>query len=136
MGDVLIFNTLDGGEIRSDNTGIETVGGFDSAVYLSLFSWSEWWFDSEETDPAKVLTGETGQLIQSLPVNGANLRRIEEAARRDLQHFLDEGISTAIAVVVSLENRNNIRISVAIVNGETRQEFEFLRNWEALASGN
>lgn len=146
QGDVLLFQTNDDGVIIVINGVVEMTGGFETAAYLSLFGGNEdddgradnektWWGNLDEVDPAERYVSETQNLLQSLPATSANLRRIEDAAGRDLQWFLDKNIASSVDVAVSIPALNRIDIVVNIeANGEESQ-FEFTENWRAATSG-
>ena len=139
-GDVLLFQTTDGGEITVEGGIVEMSGGLETAAYLSLFGGNEdddgladspanWWGNLDELDPAKQYHSETQRLLQSTPATSGNLRRIEEAAKNDLAWFLEEKVASAVTVVASIPGLNKLHLAVTIDGGT----LEFTENWEAAA---
>lgn len=140
QGDILLYQTVDDGEINVENGVIEMTGGLETAVYLSLWGGNEdcngletcpfsWWGNFDEQDRSKKQISETQYLLRSLPAISNNLQRIEEAAGRDLKWLLDEKIVSSIVIAVSIPALNQIKIIINI-DGNI---FEFVENWKATA---
>lgn len=119
-----------------ENGLILLTDGLETAVYLSLFGGNEddpgqsdvtqqWWGNLLETDPARTYRSETQYLLKSLPLIPANLRRVEQAAKRDLQWLLDTANATKVDVTVSIPALNRMQIDVAIqtATGTTQLTF-------------
>jgi len=134
--DVLLRQTDDGGDLVCENGLVLLTEGLETAVYLSLFGGNEddpgqgdlthqFWGNLLETDPARAYRSETQYLLKSLPLIPANLRRVEQAAQRDLQWLLDTGNATSIEVTASIPALNRMQIDVAIetASGTTRLTF-------------
>ena len=140
MTNVLLYQGQNNGEINIENGLIETSGGLETAAYLSLFGGNEndnglidsvqWWGNSLETENSKIYKSETQYLLRSIPAIPANLRRIEEAASRDLQWLLDENIANVITVEASIPDVNKVNINVDIQAIGEESEFEFVENWK------
>ena len=144
QGDVLLFQTDNDGEITVTDGIVEMSGGLETAAYLSLFGGNEdddglsdngntWWGNLDEPDPAMQYRSETQNLLQGIPATTGNLRRIEDAAQRDLQWFLDEKIASSISVVVTIPELNRIKITVNIEAQGEEFNFEFVENWKVAA---
>ena len=142
QGDVLLQQTNDDGEITVTNGVVEMTGSFETAGYLSLFGGAEdddgrednaatWWGNRDETDPARRMVSETQHLTQSLPATSANLRKIEDAAKRDLAWFVNTGIANTLEVEVSIPALNRVSITVTIEAQGEETEFTFTENWKA-----
>jgi phage gp46-like protein len=143
-GDVLLEQTPDGGNITvADGVTIMT-GRFHTAIYLSLFGGNEddpggddrsreWWGNKLETDPAYQYRSETQYLLRSLPATSGNLRRVEDAALRDLQWLLDVKAASSVVVSASIPTLNKIQINVTVEAVGEREAFSFTENWEAAA---
>ena len=95
QGDILLFQTVDDGDINVSDGLVEMSGGLGTAAYLSLFGGNEdddgrknstatWWANLNETETTRQYRSETQNLLQAIPAVPANLRRIEDAVRRDL----------------------------------------------------
>ncbi len=142
QGDILLFQENNHGNITVENGVIEMSSGLDTATYLSLFGGNEdcsgrancpfsWWGNFNEIDKAKKYISETQYLLKSLPAITANLRRIEDAARRDLNWFLENKIASSVTVVVTIPALNTIQINVSIEARGMEFNFEFVENWKA-----
>ena len=142
QGDVLLFQTNDGGDINVVNGTVEMSGGLESAAYLCLFGGNEqddgsqnnvnqWWGNWGELQERQQRS-ETQHLLRSIPSVTANLRRIEEAAKRDLERLVSVGVATEISVAASMPGLNRVSIAVAInaING-TGTTITFIENWQA-----
>jgi len=139
QGDVLLYQSNDNGEINSVAGVIEMSGGLETAAYLSMFGGNEqddgrqdnplqWWGNLDETESARQIRSETQYLLRSIPSIPANLRRIEDAAKRDLAWFESAGVASSIDVSASMPGLNKVRLVVTL-NGD--QELEFVENWKA-----
>jgi phage gp46-like protein len=142
QGDVKLYQTDNDGDIVVDNGVIEMTGGFDTAVYLSLFGGDEkddgmdgnsqnWWGNLSETEAAYQYRSETQNLIQLLHATSGNLLRVESAVSRDLQWMLDKKIASSITVNVTIPKLNWVRIAITIVADGAESKFEFTENWRS-----
>lgn len=142
MTDVLLFQTNDNGEIEIEDGLVALTPGLDTAAYLSLFggNWKDdgsqnnrqtWWGNLGETEPAKRYRSETQYLLGTIPATSRNLRRIEDAAARDLQWLLDESIASSLTVSASLIGLNRVKIEVIIRAEGDESQFNYTENWRA-----
>ncbi|MCP4444596.1 MAG: hypothetical protein GY811_04525 [Myxococcales bacterium] len=142
QGDVLLYQTDDGGEINVVNGLVEMSGGLQTSVYLSLFGGNEdddgrqdsaqtWWGNLSETEKPKRYRSEAQHLLQALPASSGNLRRIEDAAARDLQWFIDGGIASNVAVAASIPGLNYINLTIDIEAYGEESRFNYVENWKA-----
>lgn len=143
-GDVKLFNTVDGGEINVEAGLFLMDGGLESAAYLALFGGNEddtgtsgdreqWWGNVDEPAP-RTYRSETQHLLRSIPAISANLRRIEDAAKRDLNFFISERIANRLSVSVALTALNTIKLNVTIEAEGAESAFSFVENWGASTS--
>lgn len=141
-GDVKLFQTDDDGEITVENGLVEMSGGLETAAYLSLFGGNEdddgradnpanWWANLDEVDPTRQYHSETQNLLQALPATTGNLRRIEDAAGRDLAWFVDSGVASSVSVSASIPGINRIKLTIDIEAVGQESSFEFVENWKA-----
>lgn len=141
LSDVLLFHTHDGGEIEFIGGQPTMCDGLETSAYLSLFGGNEddggldaterlqWWGNFGEDDPAKQYRSETQYLLRSLPAVPANLRRIEDAAGRDLAWMADL-FASSIVVSASMPRFNTLSLSIAItVESGTKYKFQFTVGW-------
>lgn len=141
QGDVLLFQTNNDGDIIVTGGVVQMSGGLETAAYLSLFGGNEdddglsdngltYWGNIDELDPAMQYRSETQHLLQGIPATTGNLRRIEDAALRDLQWFLDKKIASSVSVIVTIPELNKIKITVEIEAQGVESSFEFVENWK------
>ena len=144
QGDVSLFQTNNDGDIIVADGVVEMSGGLESAAYLSLFGGNEdddglsnnkfiYWGNIDELDPTGQYRSETQNLLQGIPATTGNLRRIEDAARRDLQWFLDKKIASVVSVVVTIPELNRVKITIKIEAQGVESSFEFVENWKVSA---
>ena len=119
-GDVLLFNELDGGNIKSQCGYIEMSESPDTSVYLSLFGGNEddsgadndknsWWGNIDELDEM-AYRSETQNILQSLPITPFNLIKIKDAVKRDLSWLSKPEVSVYIIAA------NTIKIEVELLD--------------------
>lgn len=141
QGDVLLFQIDDDGEIIVENGLVEMSGGLETMAYLALFGGNEdddgradnssnWWGNIGEIDPAKQYRSETQNLLQSLPATTGNLRRIEDAAGRDLAVFIEKKIASSVIVIASIPGINRVKIAIKINANGVETSFNFVENWK------
>lgn len=142
QGDVTLFQTDDGGDITVRDGVVEMVGGLETAAYLSLFGGNEdddgladnpktWWGNLDEIDPAKQYRSETQNLLRGIPATSGNLRRVEDAAARDLAWFVSSVAASSVTVSASIPGVNRIKLTVNIEAYGDESRFEFVENWKA-----
>lgn len=136
MTDVLLRQTADGGEITVDAGLVLMSEGLETAVYLSLFGGNEddpgdadrtrqWWGNIGESEPARTYRSETQYLIRSLPSVPSNLRRIEQAATRDLQWMIDTGVARSIAVAALIPAVDRVTLDIRIATARDQIQLSF-----------
>lgn len=142
QGDVKLFQTDDEGDITVRDGVVEMGGGLETAAYLSLFGGNEdddgltdnpktWWGNLGEIDPVRQYRSETQNLLRGIPATSGNLRRIEDAASRDLAWFISERVASSISVSASIPGVNRVKITVDIEADGIESRFEFVENWKA-----
>ena len=141
MSDVLLFQTNDNGDINVVNGIVELSSGLETAAYLSLFGGNEqdagidqdvttWWGNVGENDKSKRYKSETQYLINILPANTGNMRRLENAVLRDLDWFVSEKIASSIGVIASIPDLNKVNIEIVITAQGIEHVFKFTENWK------
>ncbi len=142
QGDVKLFQTVDDGNFTVENGIVEMSGGLETAAYLSLFGGNEddaggsdetftYWGNFDETEPEKQYRSETQNLLKGIPATTGNLRRIEDAARRDLDWFLSSNVASSVTVAASIPALNRIKFVIDIEADGEESRFEFTENWKA-----
>jgi phage gp46-like protein len=140
QGDVLLFQTTDGGDVIIENGMMEMTGSFETALYLSLYGGNEdddgtptnnWWGNIDETEPSKEYHSNTQHIIDGLPASSANLRRLEDAMLVDLAWFEDEGIANEITSSARISTLHHVDLSATITAEGVETSFQFTDNWKA-----
>lgn len=142
QGDVNLFQTDDDGNIEVEGGIVTMSGGLETATYLSLFGGNEdddglqdntanWWANLDEVDPVRQYRSETQNLSQSIPATTGNLRRIEDAAKRDLAWFTDNNVASSVDVVATIPAINRVKLKINIEAVGIESSFEFVENWKA-----
>lgn len=142
QGDVSLFQTDDDGNIEVEGGIVTMSGGLETAAYLSLFGGNEdddglqdntanWWANLDEVDPVRQYRSETQNLLQSIPATTGNLRRIEDAAKRDLAWFTDNNVASSVDVVATIPAINRVKLTINIEAVGIESSFEFVENWKA-----
>jgi phage gp46-like protein len=143
-GDLLLFETLDGGEIKIENDLFASDRSFNTAVYLSLFGGNKddngkvknnktWWAN---TLPAitenEKLVSRFQAITAGYPMTTKTIREAEAAARLDLKWLVDEGIADKISASGSAAGRNKFNLYVYIeARGKSIYENTFSLFWRA-----
>ena len=144
QGDVLLCQTNDDGEINVEGGIVEMSGGLETAAYLSLFGGNEdddgrpdnpftWWANIDEVDPSREYRSETQNLLQALAATTGNLRRVEDAANRDLAWFTQNNVASSVSVSASIPGLNKIKLTIDLEAVGEESRFEFVENWKASA---
>lgn len=142
QGDVALAQTVDGGDIESVDGVVTMSGGLEVAAYLSLFGGNEdddgtddnpftFWANLNEIDPTRRYVSETQNLLYRVPLTTVVLRRVEDAATRDLQWFLDSNTANVLEVTASIPALNTIQLDVRIEAFGIEENFQFVENWKA-----
>ena len=137
--DVLLSQMPDGGEIEVRRGRVTMRPGLENAVYLSLFGGNvrddgrdenthNWWGNVVESRPERRIRSETQYLLNTLSAIPRNLRRIEDAIRRDLEWMVESDLATELEVSAVITAPKRIAI-VARVDGDTTLAFE--KTWES-----
>lgn len=144
QGDIKLSQTDDDGEITVTDGIVEMSGGLETSAYLSLFGGNEddtgsdgnsatWWANLDEVDPARHYRSETQNLLQAIPATTGNLRRVEDAAGRDLAWMVEKKVASSVTVVVSMPGLNRVKLSISIRANGDESNFDFVENWKAAA---
>lgn len=140
MSDVLLYQTDDGGEIDVIGGRVVLDDSPATGAYLSLFGGNleddgstatepkQWWGNLLEQDRARRYRSETQALLRALPAIPANLRRIEDAAARDLA-WMTEELGAVIEAAASIPGPNRIVLAITIAIDATTTELKFVQPW-------
>lgn len=147
-GDVLLFDTENGGEISVINGLVIPDGSFRTAVYLSLFGGNKndggdvassdtWWGNRlEGVSENEKLVSRFMAFVRSVPLNSKNLKIAQDKAKEDLKWFLDDGIADSVEVNLLDEGNNRIQLNVKIEkSGKIIESGKYALQWEAVKNG-
>lgn len=131
MTDVLLQQTDDEGDITVSAGVVQMTGGFETAVYLSMFGGDgAWWGNTTEDDPVRKYKGETEAALAGLPATPANLRKVEQAAARDLNWLVQTRTASEVTIDASMPGLNKINLTVSVRADGVESRFEFVENWK------
>lgn len=143
-GDVLIVSTLDGADINVENGIVEMTTGFETAIYLSLLGGNEkddgteatkkyeWWGNKlENNNPERKLASRFQNILFGLPITPANLKKLEEAGKQDLQWFVTFKIADTIEFEVNLIDKNRVDVIAKLFKDKQKlSETKYSLNWK------
>lgn len=113
-GDILLFQTLNDGDISiQDGVAIMT-RGLETAVYLSMFSPKDWFCNENIDDKHERISAKTEDLINNKPQSSANYQLLVQAVKSDLGWLIKTNIANSIDVSVSSDGLNSVTITIAI----------------------
>ena len=94
-------------------------GGFESAVYITLFgnNGDNLWMNEYFTEDEKIESSFMG-FMEASPITLSNINRAQELALSDLQWFINVGIADTITVVIDAVNKNRVDMTVTILTNE------------------
>lgn len=147
-GDVLLVDTVDGGEISIINGLVIADKKFSTAVYLSLFGGNEadqgrvdnnktWWGNRfENISENEKIVSRFQAIIKSLPLTSKNLLLAEQAAKEDLIWMISEGIADEIITDIKIVDRFRCELEIIIrKDGELIEKSSYKVNWEEINNG-
>jgi phage gp46-like protein len=147
-GDLLLYDTPDGGDIRITDGLIEGDRAYDTAVYLSLFGGNKadngktknrktWWGNTlRGVSESQRLVSRFQAIIEGLPMNTKNIQDAEDAALLDLQWMIDERIADEILAEGRAVSHSRFLIKIQInAKGKLIYGHPFTLVWKAGSNG-
>ena len=143
-GDVHLFQTPDGGDVEIHDGVVHLTATLRVSVYLSLFGGNVedagttatkhlgYWANFLEPEERFQYVSRTQNLLQNITAIPANLRKIEQAADRDLSWLLTDNVASSVTVSASLIDVGKVKIIVDVVANGVESRFTFTENWKAL----
>jgi phage gp46-like protein len=133
-GDLLLYDTPDGGELAIESGLFVSDKQFSTAVYLSLFGGNkedpgkvknnqEWWGNYLGISESEKLKSRFQYVITGLPMTVKNIKEAETAAQLDLQWFISEKIADEIFTYGQAVAKNRFNLTVEIMK-DTRTIFK------------
>ena len=148
-GDLLLYDTPDGGDIQIENDLFISDRSFDTAVYLSLFGGNKddngkvknnktWWGNTlAGINENEKIVSRFQAIIAGLPMTTKTIGEAESAAALDLQWVIDEGVAEKINVSGRAVGHNKFSIRVEIqAGGKSIYDNAFSLFWKVGVYGN
>ena len=143
-GDLMLVETLDGGDVQIENGLLVSDKQFSTAVYLSLFGGNStdngkgnnnnqfWGNVLRDTRESEKLRSRFQYVTTGLPMSVKNIKEAEKAAAMDLQWFIDEKIADVINVYGYSTGKNRFNLKVEILKDKNNIfENEYFLLWGA-----
>lgn len=129
--DLLLQNTLDGGDIKFVNGDLLGDKTFISAIYNSLLGGNNnWWGNNFIDDQESKLTDDLSDILREPPTTG-RLNKISEIAKSQIAWLKENPDVKSYEVICSyndIKNCVDILVSVILVDGSNYQE-TIQRTW-------
>jgi len=143
-GDLLLYDTPDGGDIRVEEGLVASDRAFSTAVYISLFGGNKddsgrvrnrrtWWGNTlRGVSESRRLASRFQAIVFGMPMTAKNILDAEEAARLDLSWITSEKIADKITADGRAEARNRFSLEIKIsAAGETVYDNAFSVFWRS-----
>jgi len=134
-GDVLLFQTLDDGDLSITEGIVEMTGGLETAVYLSLFSPEDWFCNEAAQTPEHRLTSRTNDFINNKPQSSKNYQLLVQAVEADLKWLTKDKLAKSVSASVSSDGLNRVMIGVVIEQDSSSTNLNIPVEWGTRANG-
>ena len=142
--DVLIVETLNGGDISKIGNDLQLALGWENMPYIAMFGGNprqstpsvrvdgeqnfDWWGNDYEDDTAVQINSETERTLSSVSLNSNGRILIEQAVNRDLA-FMTEfaNITTSVSII----SDDRVQIDIAIIEPTNLQNNLFRYIWDS-----
>ena len=131
-GDLGLFNLPDGGEIACVNGQPILDGGFETPVFISLFSGrkEDWWANLIIEDDGEKIGGEFESLIEAIVLIPVKLPDIEQAIKNDLAWFINDKLAQSFVITLSIPQVNLLAVNILfMLENEKTVSTNFNFNW-------
>jgi len=141
-GDILLYESIDGGEVSLESGLFIPDKQFSTAAYLSLFGGNksdsgkvnnrnEYWCNFlDNIAESEKYRSRFQHIITGFPMTVKNIKDAETAAYMDLQWFINEGIADYIFVYGQATGKNRFNLRVQILKDKlTIFENEYSLLW-------
>jgi phage gp46-like protein len=129
-GDVKLFNTESGGDIKYVNGQPVMDAGLETAAYISLFTLDGWWGNEFITSENGKL-GSEFQTLTNQPLATSTIRDAEELAKDALEWMLNSGLADSIEAESEIPNPSRLDTEITIFRPSLEETFKFAFNWDA-----
>lgn len=134
-GDVLLFQTLDDGDISITDGIVQMTQGLETAVYLSLFSPADTYLNEAATTPDEKLSSQTEEVINNKPQTSKNYQLLTQAIDSDLKWLLTNKLANAIDTSVSSGGLNRVMIEISIEQDSGSTNITLPVDWSSTNNG-
>ena len=146
--DVLLVETLNGGDILVKGNDLAAAQGFENMPYLALFGGNleastpnvrvsgefneDYWGNSIFMPKSAMANSDTERKLQNEPLTSAGRVRIQGVVRKDLK-FMQAFAEVSVNVVVVSDDIVNINIRILQPNNIQAKEFQYIWDGTKLA---
>lgn len=113
-GDVLLFQTLNDGDMSITDGIVRMTQGLETAVYLSLFSPVDTYLNEAAETKDEKLSSKTDEVIQNKPQSSKNYQLLVQAVEADLNWLTQNNHARSVSASVSSDGLNRVIISIVI----------------------
>lgn len=146
MQDVLILETLNGGDLNKVGGDLAIAKGWENMPYIALFGGNvkqstptdriegeqnfDWWGNVFEANTNIQINSETERVLSTVNLNSNGRILIEQAVMNDLE-FMTEFAN--VTVDVSIISDDRVQIDIAIVEPQNLQNKQYRYIWNSTA---
>jgi phage gp46-like protein len=125
-GDIFLYETVDGGEVKEESGLFIPDKQFSTAVYLSIFGGNKddsgkvkndtgWWGNLlDGTLENEKLKSRFQYIITGFPMTVKNIKEAETAAALDLKWFIDEKIADEVDIYGRAIGKNKFNLTIEL----------------------
>jgi hypothetical protein len=142
--DVLIVETLNGGDLNKINNDVVIAYGWENMPYIALFGGNpqqstpteridgeqnfDWWGNGYEANPIVQINSETERTLSQVNLNSSGRILIEQAVLRDLNFMTN---FANVSVDVSIISDDRVQIDIAIIEPTNLQNKQYRYIWDS-----
>lgn len=144
MQDVLILETLNGGDLNKIAGDLALSRGWENMPYIALFGGNpkqstpiervdgeqnfDWWGNAFESDAGVQINSETERVLSQVNLNSNGRILIEQAVIKDLE-FMTEFAN--VGVDVSIISDDRVQIDISIIEPTNLQNNQYRYIWDS-----
>ncbi len=144
MQDVLILETLNGGDLNKVAGDLALAKGWENMPYIALFGGNvrqstptervdgeqnfDWFGNAFESDPSVQINSQTERVLSEVNLNSNGRILIEQAVNSDLE-FMRE--FATVNVEVSIISDDRVQIDIAIIEPTNLQNKQYRYIWDS-----
>jgi phage gp46-like protein len=129
-GDLMLFPTMDGGDIQIIGGQPIMDPGMSTAVYISLFG-QDFWGNSIAPDNSHKLNSKLETIVAGKFKGTQTQNDIQAAALTALQWMIEDGVASAVTALATIPAPDQIMLTVGITQpgAGTPAYLKYLLNW-------